>query len=197
MRSQKKSKIVRCGFSLVEILVSITIILVLTGITFSAFRQSVHGARRSVCMSNVRQIVAAMSLYQADHGSYPIANDRHPALLNYIKAELKCPIVDAANADKPERMRVNYHLRAFFDHAHKSSAEQAADRECMASRGGSFPIVFDHNHSKPIIAASVGKSFLIIGRVDGSVNVEDYKVVDRVGRFGSDPCPSASIWSNL
>jgi prepilin-type N-terminal cleavage/methylation domain-containing protein/prepilin-type processing-associated H-X9-DG protein len=54
------------GFTLIELLVVIAIIAVLAAILFPVFAQARESARRTLCLSNTRQIGLAMSLYIQD-----------------------------------------------------------------------------------------------------------------------------------
>ena len=57
----------RAAFSLIELLVVITIIAVLSAILFPVFAQSREKARQSSCLSNVRQLGVATLLYAQDY----------------------------------------------------------------------------------------------------------------------------------
>jgi prepilin-type N-terminal cleavage/methylation domain-containing protein/prepilin-type processing-associated H-X9-DG protein len=56
----------RRGFTLVELLVVISIIAVLSSILFPVFAQAKEAANRTACMSNMRQVVSAQIMYQTD-----------------------------------------------------------------------------------------------------------------------------------
>lgn len=69
----------RCGFTIVELLVVITVIVILAATLFPAFAQAREKARQSVCLSNLKQIGAATMLYLQDYGdSFP-----GPGLLDF------------------------------------------------------------------------------------------------------------------
>ena len=62
----------RCAFTLVEILVVLGIITLLAALLFTVFSRVREGGRRTVCVSNQKQIYAAFQLYLADNnGVYP------------------------------------------------------------------------------------------------------------------------------
>ncbi|HET6387375.1 MAG TPA: prepilin-type N-terminal cleavage/methylation domain-containing protein [Armatimonadota bacterium] len=62
------------GFTLIEILVVITIISILAAILLPVFSAVRARARSASCISNLRQIGAALSIYQQDYdGFYPFA----------------------------------------------------------------------------------------------------------------------------
>jgi len=61
----------RRGFTLVEMLVVIGIIVVLMAILFPVFAAVMRKARETQCHSNLRQLAAALKQYLSDHGRYP------------------------------------------------------------------------------------------------------------------------------
>lgn len=64
------------GFTLIELLVVITIIAILAAILFPVFARAKAAAKQSVCVSNLKQIGTAMSLYMTDHDDiFPYAID--------------------------------------------------------------------------------------------------------------------------
>jgi prepilin-type N-terminal cleavage/methylation domain-containing protein len=65
----------RRAFTLVELLVVIGIVVVLIAILLPVLSAARERADATKCASNVRQVILAMSAYEADHRSYPIAHD--------------------------------------------------------------------------------------------------------------------------
>lgn len=66
----------RRAFSLVELLVVIAILAILVGILFPVFARARASAKQSTCLSNLKQIGAAMTLYMADYDDmFPAAVD--------------------------------------------------------------------------------------------------------------------------
>ena len=55
------------GFTLIELLVVITIIAVLASIVFPVFSRAKEAAKKTVCLSNMRQIGLALTMYMTDH----------------------------------------------------------------------------------------------------------------------------------
>jgi general secretion pathway protein G len=66
----------RRGFTLIELLVVIAIIAVLAAILFPAFARAKHQARQTTCISNLKQVGAAIGIYMSDHDDiFPHAID--------------------------------------------------------------------------------------------------------------------------
>lgn len=57
------------GFTLIELLVVVAIVAILAAVVFPAIAGAKDTARRSQCMSNLRQIVSAWQLYANDNAS--------------------------------------------------------------------------------------------------------------------------------
>lgn len=67
----------RAGFTLIELLVVIAIIAILAAILFPVFASAREKARQVSCLSNLKQIGTALSLYMQDYsGGYPIVRAR-------------------------------------------------------------------------------------------------------------------------
>lgn len=62
----------RAGFTLIEALVVVAVIVVLAGLLLPAVSRSVVSARSARCQSNLRQIGYALALYLADERVYPV-----------------------------------------------------------------------------------------------------------------------------
>jgi prepilin-type N-terminal cleavage/methylation domain-containing protein len=64
----------RAGFTLIELLVVIAIIAILAAILFPTFLRAKESARRSACLSNLKQLaLAAQNYADSYNGNYPPA----------------------------------------------------------------------------------------------------------------------------
>ena len=116
----------RAGFTLIELLVVIAIIGILASILFPAFARARENARRTACLSNVRQLGLGLNMYLQDYDekfpSYYFLDGTgwHNALMPYIKSKqlFVCPnaaIVDGCNPTNVDQVQsgsygYNYHF---------------------------------------------------------------------------------------
>jgi hypothetical protein len=63
--------------TLIELLVVIGVILVIMGITYQVLSQARERAHLATCISNLRQLIQAVHMYEQDWGTVPIAPN-HP-----------------------------------------------------------------------------------------------------------------------
>ena len=84
------SRTIQHGFTLVELLVTITIIVVLAALIFTLSHRSINNAEKAVCVSNMRGIGGAIVAYTTDHAG------RLPGPLNVGQSALYNPSNSAA-----------------------------------------------------------------------------------------------------
>ncbi len=63
------------GFTLIELMVVVTIIIILAALTYPILRNAIENGRRATCRSNLRQIGAAFFMFATDHNGWlPVVN---------------------------------------------------------------------------------------------------------------------------
>jgi prepilin-type N-terminal cleavage/methylation domain-containing protein len=65
--NRARSVPIRCAFTLIELLISISVIATLIGILLPALGSARDAARAAVCLSNQKQIITGWTLYAHDH----------------------------------------------------------------------------------------------------------------------------------
>jgi prepilin-type N-terminal cleavage/methylation domain-containing protein/prepilin-type processing-associated H-X9-DG protein len=70
----------RKGFTLIELLVVIAIIGILAAMLFPVFARARESARKTQCLSNVKNIAMAVQMYLSDYGRFPPSEHRPRAL---------------------------------------------------------------------------------------------------------------------
>ena len=66
------------AFTLIELLVVIAIIAILAAILFPVFAQAKEAAKRSVCLSNMKQVGTGLYLYAGDYDDTFILDSKYP-----------------------------------------------------------------------------------------------------------------------
>src|SRR5271154_569964 len=76
----------RCAFTLIELLVVVAIIAILAAILFPVFAQAKVAAKKTMCLSNWKQIDTAMIMYSSDNdGRYArTQTSDNPGIPGYI-----------------------------------------------------------------------------------------------------------------
>ena len=131
---QSPKSALRCGFTLIEILVVLAIIMLLAGILFPVFGRARENSRRTACTSNLKQISMASQLYLQDNDRryppYPTVDDGNNGwaweLRNLMKSDqtFQCPsepfTADEADSDGVliggfTDYWMNYNLEGMFE----------------------------------------------------------------------------------
>ena len=102
----------RVGFTIVELLIVVVVIAILAAISTVAYTAIQDRARYSRAVSNLETINKAVNLYQAQHGSFPLAtawryyctyqstpNDFIPGLTDGVQGMPEAPCEGATNSD--------------------------------------------------------------------------------------------------
>ncbi len=74
----------KLGFTLIELLVVIAIIGILAAMLFPVFSRARESARKTQCLSNVKNIAMAIQMYLTDYGRFPPSEHRAQALADSV-----------------------------------------------------------------------------------------------------------------
>lgn len=180
------------GMTIYEVLVSIAIIMILAILIFTAGRKSVNVAKSTGCLSNLKQLATAMTIYKEDNGDYPINLPNGPVKA-YLSGEvLKCHLGKEPNNG-------DYTMHAFWPDWYTRADEL---RACQQIRGGSVPIILDQNHFSVLLKKSREQMFFFIARADTSVKRYPFShweagVKAHVLNPNDQICPSGSLIQNF
>lgn len=98
LRPQPSQYLYRLGFTMIELLVVATIIIVLTTIGLVSYQKTNQNARNGKRKTDLETVRQALVLYRTDQGSYPIGsafNTMITAISTYLAAT---SVVDPLNA---------------------------------------------------------------------------------------------------
>src|SRR5712692_8306100 len=93
-RNRVPTRWVMAAFTLIELLVVIAIIVVIAAILFPVFARARGKARQATCLSNLKQLAAAVMMYMGDY------DESFPFVLSY-SGNCDCPANTGDNGKFP------------------------------------------------------------------------------------------------
>ncbi len=85
------------GFTVTELLVTIVVIGILSGLLLAAVQASKHKARDITCINNLRTQSVGMMSFVSSHGVYPLASSSDPKFPEHKNLWQKTMLSDDAN----------------------------------------------------------------------------------------------------
>ena len=148
----------KVAFTLIDLLVVIAIIAILAAILFPVFARARENARRSSCISNLKQVGIAMMQYTQDNDErYMVANHEDDngdgvadyawflPLQPYIKSEqvFKCPSLGSETTTP--NPNTDYILNGFFAHGVSQAIFSQTAQQIMVAERKENLDVFDYH----------------------------------------------------
>ncbi len=93
------------GFSLIELLLVFTIIMVLTALLVPALKSARDAALQTACMGNLRQIGLAMNVYGMDRRYYPLAYENNKNWTHHLERYISSQY-NLTDADDNKRSKI-------------------------------------------------------------------------------------------
>ena len=140
----------RAGFTIVELLVVISIIGLLAALVVPVVKRAQNSSMKAASVSNLRQIGVAMMSYTAEHGRFPLPrSDPTPGSFVTVFGWVgKTPLRPAARDLTADKRPLNAYLGNFTADSEVKVAHAPADRVCDASgTGGSAYDWFGSSYS--------------------------------------------------
>ena len=146
------------GFTLIELLVVISIVGLLIGLSVPALSRARENARRTTCLSNVRQIQVALRMYADSHDGRVPPRDYDVGAVWVDRLEpyyanrklLRCPV------DRG-KVAVSYLMNGFIDHFVMTSFSGNWDEFFGAYKTGGFPPIRLSDIPKPAETITIGE----------------------------------------
>jgi type II secretory pathway pseudopilin PulG len=172
------ARVRQVAFTVLELLIVITIIALIAALLFPLFAQARKRARETQCMNNLRQVYVAWSLYTSDYQDSPPPDFRHFVPYVRSRAVLLCPNdqYHGFNSDATAHSKtpISYDYKGFL------FTTQMQDLRLIREHDTNFGILLCYLHgrfygplstAKPTEAYYCGKVLRV--RRDGSVKAVD------------------------
>ena len=178
------------GVSLTEMLVCLVIIAILVGLLSPVFSKTKASAKQVGDVSNMRQIYAALQLYKADNGDYPLRSNPQPVYKTYLGGT-KLICTNGKQDHYEYRLYGPHDILVQLGRLDESKYYEA----CRDKREGQWPLIQDTNHTSVIEDAAGSGAFLLLVRESGAVDrigSERLKSFSDSRSVSAMPCPNGA-----
>lgn len=167
MRHSSRSS---AGFTLIELMVVVAIMAILAGILFPVFSKARQNGYRTTCLSNQRQLAAAIIIYAHDRDVFPSRNWQSEIDVPGGTRLLKCPNVD-------EDMKINgIGMNAYLHGLRQDAVQRQQDLVLTCDSLSTSTISADHQRHQ---------GFAIYSFADGHAKYSKTPI----GRFAAGKFP--------
>lgn len=180
----------RRGFSLIEIVVVVGIIAVLAAIGYTVSAPAREKARQATCISQLKQLYAAVVMYSSDHEGAPtMPQQPHITFIYGGHAQSLLPYTKNADVfccpDYPSALRQGRHTPSSYQWRWRAFAPQMVDDEAWYAQlmaeyerdPSSYPMMICMTHDEVYYAPServydpaIARAYSLELRFDGSVH---------------------------
>ena len=170
------------GFTLIEVFLIVAISIMIMGIVYASAGNTREKARRSQCISNLRQIGQALTMYRQDYGGsdapgWPGQMGLPPDLLilrNYMCAKLSnpsCRQIFFCPNDFQRTAASSYGWNVWGPDDHRIAPMlRPSFPAIIARRHGDYPLMYDANHDFHRVDRPTAKArYHILLSLDGAV----------------------------
>lgn len=182
----------QAGFTLMEILVSISIIATLSALLYPTVSSALRRSYVAACQTQLRQIGQAIKMYQADYQTEDWPCSVADLVPQYASKELKyCPWEARVASEEIKRLQQTFRppdgWSSYFVFCRKALDELLAKEgeptfsEVMVRRGEKTPIVICREHREPFLLGAnypidrrawfFPEAPVVVLRKDGSVDL--------------------------
>jgi prepilin-type N-terminal cleavage/methylation domain-containing protein len=141
------------AFTLIEVLVVITIIAILLGLLFPAFRGVQDQTKRTQAKNDLTQIVTAVNAYYTEYGKYPIVTDDIPiantADLFYTLRAIASGTANTGDAANPRKI-VFISPPDAKDQTNPRGGIKTSDGQWYDPWGTTYKVVIDGNYDNTV-----------------------------------------------